>query len=444
VSYSSPGFNLAGYILGKVAGQPYEQYLREVIFNPLGMETTTIGRAEENRELLATGYNVHGEPVPVWYDYDEPAGALNTSVYEMALFVQCMLNLGRVDDRQVIDSALIGKIGQPTSSLAAQAGLQSGYSFGIGVTSKDTLKWYTHGGIVPGFFADYAYNYDCGVGYVVLINKFDFMVYNDFMELARRYLACNARPAIAPAVAIDGEQLGEYCGYYEPRSPRMQLTAFTEILMSGKTVYRANDTLYEQEFMGEANALIPVAPHLFRRTDEPQATRAFVENADGRMVLATRGSYYEKTAAWKPLLYRTLVFGALLVLISSLVYAVFWLPVHVYKKIRSKGRRSPYLRMRVVPLLAVLALVAGIMVFASAEQTLLEFGSKTTANVLLYLATLLFAGLSTLSLFTTWRSLTKPVTKTARVYAVLLTSACFGMTLYLGYWGIIGLKMWAY
>jgi len=69
---------------------------------------------------------------------------------------------------------------------------------------------------------------------------------------------------------------------------------------------------------------------------------------------------------------------------------------------------------------------------------------KIPANVAFFISTLLFAGLSVLSLFSSFRSFFKPVKKLDRIYAVILSSACFGMTMYLAYWGIIGLRVWAY
>ncbi len=98
--------------------------------------------------------------------------------------------------------------------------------------------------------------------------------------------------------------------------------------------------------------------------------------------------------------------------------------------------------MRVVPLLAVLSLVVGMAKMG--DQTMLEFGMLTTLNVVFYVSTLLFAALSIFSLYTTFRSFSKPVKAIARVYAILLSLSCFGMTLYLGYWGVIGLKLWSY
>jgi hypothetical protein len=224
----------------------------------------------------------------------------------------------------------------------------------------------------------------------------------------------------------------------------MQLAAFAEILAGGITVVYESDTLYSQGFMETRRPLIPVSQRLFRRPGQPEATAVFARASDGRMVFATKGSYYEKTASWKPLVYRTLVFGAVLAMMSTVVYALFWVPMHIYKRLRDHDNRSQYPAMRVVPLLAVISLIAGIAGIVVARQTILQLGQKTPANVAFSLLTWVFAGLSALSLFTSYRSFSKPVTGVARAYAVMVSAACFGMTLYLGYWGLIGLRLWAY
>lgn len=442
VGYSSPGYTLAGYILGRVAGQRYEDYLKQAVLEPMGMITSTIGRAAENTQLLAAGYGNNREPIPYWYDYDEPAGAMNSSITEMALFVRCMLNRGRAGTEQVIAAELIDRVGKPTTTLAARAGLAAGYSFGITTRFRDTLKAYGHGGAVPGFFADYAWYPDHSLGYVVLLNEFGSIYHDDIFDLVQGYLTRDMRATSVPAVPVPAKRLETYCGYYEPRSPRMQLFEFAEIMFNGRTILLENDTLYEQDFMSEKKPLIPVSQKLFRRANHPQASRVFTVLPDGGMMYATTGSYYEKTAGWKPILYRLLFFGALLVMVSAIAYAVFWIPVHLYKKLKNIGTRSPYLRMRIIPLFAVGSLVLGFI--AVADQTILELGQPTVRNVLFFLCTLIFAGLSVLSLFIAGRSVFHPVKKTARVYAVLLSSVCLGMTLYLGYWGLIGLRLWAY
>ena len=181
---------------------------------------------------------------------------------------------------------------------------------------------------------------------------------------------------------------------------------------------------------------------MFRLSHQPVGSRVFTETSDGKMIYATSGSYFERTASWKPFVYRVLVFGAFMLMLSSIAYSVFWIPVHLYKKFKNKGNRSKYLRMRIAPLLAVVSLLLGGIIVAN--QDLLELGSLTFKNVIFFFSTIAFAGFSVLSLLFAFRSFFKPVKMLARIYALILSSACLGMTLYLGYWGIIGIRLWAY
>ncbi len=442
VSYSSPGYTLAGYILEKVSGQIYEDYIKQKIFEPIGMTTSTIGRSSDNMDLLATGYGDNNEPFPYYYDYDEPAGAMNSSIKEMAIFVKFMLNRGKTDNRQVIDEDLFDLAGMSSTTLAAQAGITTGYGYGVSSGYRGNRRWYSHAGAVPGFYADFTYYPECGLGYVVLLNELGTFYYDDIFDLLENYVACEMDIAPPATADIPESRLKEFCGYYELRNSRMRLMELADILFSGRTIFYENDTLYRRDFMSQKKALIPVSENLFRYPNQPEASVAFVKSADGKMAYTSRSAYYEKIAGWKPRVYQLLFFGALIIMASAIVYALVWIPIQIYKKVRNKNNRSKYLRMRIIPLLAVLSLILGIL--ALTNQSMLELGLKTVRNQIFYISTLLFALLSFLSVYFTLRSFNRPVKMIASIYAVLLSSACLGLTIYFCFWGIIGLRLWAY
>jgi CubicO group peptidase (beta-lactamase class C family) len=441
-SYSSAGYTLAGYVMGKISGKPYEEYLTQEIFRPLGMESATIGRENERNDLLSVGYERDMKPVPFYISYDEPSGDLNASIREMALFVRFMLNGGKTGKAQVISSELIDRVGKSTTTIAAQAGLDIGYSFGIGASVRDNQVWYGHSGAVPGFYADYSYNNEYGVGYVFLCNRFAPIEYDQVIDELRHFFVPGMEAAPLLPVQISETQCNSYCGYYEKKNPRMQLVAFVEKLIGGTTIRCVNDTLYQQDFRSEKAALIPVTKNLFRNRDHPVASRVFTETPDGVMVYATKGSYFEKSRLWKAVLCRLCVFGALAIMASSIAYALIWIPVHLYKRVRHIDRRSRYLRVRILPLLAVLSLVLGPLLIA--DQTILEFGTMTFRNIVFFLSTLFFAGFSILSVLVSLRSFAMKIGMFDRIYGLLVSAACLGMALYLGYWGIIGLRLWTY
>ncbi len=304
---------------------------------------------------------------------------------------------------------------------------------------------YGHSRAVLGFVVEYAYNLNQGLGFVVLQNSFDLSFYDDIFSHVWRYMnSLVDSVAPPPPASVLAREFEKYCGYYEPRNPRLQLAGFAEILMGGVTILCQNDTLYSQGFMDTKRPLIPVSRNLFRRPTDPEASRVFFKTPDGRMAFASQRSYYERTAIWKTYVYRTLVFGALIIMASSIAYSLFWVPVHIYNRLMRRDNRSEYLRMILVPLLGVISLVIGVATVMIADQTVLELGQRTPANVVFFVSTWLFAGFSVLSLFTSYGSFFRPVKKIARWYAVVLSVACFGMTLYLGSWGLIGLKLWTY
>jgi CubicO group peptidase (beta-lactamase class C family) len=440
--YSSAGFTLAGYIMEKISGQRYEDYIRDELLVPVGMENTTIGYYHDGIPDAAIGYDRNIEPVPRLYDYDVPAGAIYSSIKDMALFVQFLLNRGAAEDRQIISDRMFDRIGHPVSTLAARSGLESGYSFGIGTRYKDGTKWHGHSGGVPGFVSEYYYNVESGLGFVVLQNSFGIMFDSDMFDRVWEYAISRVDSVSLPSRPVQCGQVRSYSGYYLPRSPRMQLAAFMELLTGGVTVLCENDTLYTRGFLENRSPLIHVSGNLFRRPGQPEATIVFAKDDDGNMIYASQSSYYERSPVWITYLHRFFVFGALILMMSSIAYALIWIPVHIYKKLRRRRNRSKYITMRLVPLLAVVSLILGIIPMQA--QTMLGLGLMTPPNVVFFISTLIFAALSTFSLFTAYRSFHKPVKMVARVYAVLVSSACFGMTLYLGYWGLIGLSLWAY
>lgn len=440
--YSSAGFTLAGYILERITGRRYEDYIRTELLIPLGMENTTVGYSQGSVPNAATGYDRNIEPVPRFYDYDVPAGAIYSSIKDMALFVHFLLNRGSAGTKPVISSQMFERIGRPVSTLAARSGLGSGYSFGIGTRYEDGTKWHGHSGGVPGFLSEYYYNVEFGLGFVVLQNSFGIIFDIDVFDRVWDYAKSCVDSISPPSQSVTCNQVQSYCGYYIPANPRMQLAAFMELLTGGVTILCENDTLYTIGFMEDRSPLIYVSGNLFRRPGQPEATRVFAGDDDGNMVYASKSSYYVKTSVWITYLHRFAVFGDLIVMMSSIVYALFWLPMHLYKKLKRKKNRSKYIRMRLFPLLAVLSLIIGILPMQA--QTMLDLGLMTPPNLVFFVSTLLFAALSALSSFTAYRSFYKPVKTVARVYALLVSSACFGMTLYFGYWGFIGLRLWTY
>ncbi len=93
-SYNNSGYFLLGAIIEKVTGKPYEQVLKENIFEPLGMKNTGYDRFDTLIEKRATGYQktANGFINAPYLDMSIPyaAGSLYSTVEDLYLWDQAL------------------------------------------------------------------------------------------------------------------------------------------------------------------------------------------------------------------------------------------------------------------------------------------------------------------------------------------------------------------
>ena len=114
VGYSNYNAMLAGYIVSRISGQPYSQYIQEHILDPLGMShsTATSPAPPELQASLSGGYRyVDGgfEPVPNYQGQPAgfPSGVIEASVTDMARFMIAQLEHGRYSDEEISEARIL-------------------------------------------------------------------------------------------------------------------------------------------------------------------------------------------------------------------------------------------------------------------------------------------------------------------------------------------------
>lgn len=94
-SYSNLGYGLLGHMLETTAGQPYEQMLKERIFEPAGMTETylmTPGSVPDDAPRGLTNTGRHAEPWEM--EGSAPAGAIRSTASDMAKFAEWFMDNG--------------------------------------------------------------------------------------------------------------------------------------------------------------------------------------------------------------------------------------------------------------------------------------------------------------------------------------------------------------
>ncbi len=113
-AYSNYGAGLAGYIVARVSGQPYDQYIQEHILDPLGMAHTTAHWPvpPELRARASVGYayedgafQVYPELIGQWMAL--PAGGMGASATDMARFMIAHLQNGRYSDANIAEARIL-------------------------------------------------------------------------------------------------------------------------------------------------------------------------------------------------------------------------------------------------------------------------------------------------------------------------------------------------
>ena len=106
-AYSNYATSIAGYVVERVSGEPFDDYVERHIFGPLGMSHSSFRQPlpENMRADMATGYaQASGEPVPFEIVGPAPAGALSSTADDMARFMMAHLNDGELDGQRILQA----------------------------------------------------------------------------------------------------------------------------------------------------------------------------------------------------------------------------------------------------------------------------------------------------------------------------------------------------
>jgi CubicO group peptidase (beta-lactamase class C family) len=114
VGYSNYNAMLAGYIVSRISGQPYPQYIQEHILDPLGMShsTATSPTPPELQANLSGGYRYADggvEPVPNYKSQPAvfPSGVIHATVTDIARFMIAQLDYGRYSDKEIPEARIL-------------------------------------------------------------------------------------------------------------------------------------------------------------------------------------------------------------------------------------------------------------------------------------------------------------------------------------------------
>ena len=288
-SYTNVGAGILAYVIEKRSGKTYEAFVEQRIFKPLNMTSASFFDDEKTMRQLATGYNTNGySAIPYWQMTFRAFGAINLKPKDMAPFLHLLLNKGRYQDQTLLPASLIERMEIPTTSLAAQSGLQFGYGSGMYTFFHDGFVFYGHGGDGDGYLSRYGYNRAAKMAYFVVINVFRDSDLVKIRRLIEDFIIRQLPESEFHSIKLKKKELKQYTGTYETASWRFP--------GSKKQIQIKLDKgqLLLKKQKGKAKKLIPVTKQHFRLKDEPIATMAFVRDEKNRLYLQTDFDNFQK------------------------------------------------------------------------------------------------------------------------------------------------------
>ncbi len=172
VAYSNYGATLAGYIVQRVSGEPYDDYIMRHILQPLGMDHSTFQQPlpVKLQPLMASGYRQASDPDTVPFELVEaaPAGALTTDVTDLSKFMLAQLDGSSYSGALILSPATLREMhtpqGRPLPGI-------NGMDLGFYDENRNGLRIVGHAGDTGAFHADLHLLLDKGIGFAIMLNS---------------------------------------------------------------------------------------------------------------------------------------------------------------------------------------------------------------------------------------------------------------------------------
>ncbi len=181
VEYSNAAFTFVGYMVEKLSGVPYRQYIQEHIFKPLEMTSTAFDPTPDMDERMSVPYVVDektGRQTPTVRIRAAvfPAGIVYGTVLDQSNWLITNLNGGVFKGKRIISEATMNQMmtRQFDQFKGGIEGIWGNETAGFGLTwwsqVRDGDRYFAHSGSVGGYTAFLLGNRDRKFGFAILTN----------------------------------------------------------------------------------------------------------------------------------------------------------------------------------------------------------------------------------------------------------------------------------
>jgi CubicO group peptidase (beta-lactamase class C family) len=457
-AYSNYGTALAGYIVQRVSGESFDDYVERHIFGPLGMEHATFRQPLPPRLKadMAKGYEVASDTAkPFEMVVPAPAGSLAASGEDMARFMIAHLQQGRFGDGRILlpETAKLMH-GTPLTILPQVNRMVLGFY----ETNRNGRRAIAHGGDTYHFHSDLHLFIDDGVGIFISMNSAGKEGASGairsalFEEFADRYLPGEtADGRVDPKTAMDHASL--LAGTYD--NSRRSESSFLNLLnLVGQAKVTVNqDTTISLSLLtglnGEPKHWREISPFVWREVDGKHWLAAKVDGDEVVMLSGDEVSpfmMFVPAPWWRSSMVMWLLVGAAVIVlltvvlwpITALVRRHYQAPPALVGREASAFRAA---RMAAAAVVIVLAAWIGTLMTMLSDMDYLSSRLDPWLWILQILTLAVFLGAALVALWHARVVWTGKRRWPARTWSVVLAAACL-LLLWVGFtYNLIGFSV---
>jgi CubicO group peptidase (beta-lactamase class C family) len=405
-AYSNYGTALAGYIVQRVSGEPFDAYVENHIFTPLGMARSTL-RQPVPADLagdVAAGYGAgayHNMKGGFVFAVPYPAGSASAPAGDMAAFMIAHLNGGRNGDAPILQPATVQEMHRRQNGPDPRV---DGIAYGFMEQRVNGHHVLFHRGSTFQFNTGLFLLPEEDVGLYVAYNgvgatEAPSLLWQAFMD---RYYPGEQLAALTP-LPDAARRLAAYTGEYH--TARADFTGAGRVisLLESAQVSASPEGRLLLTVEGRTEPYIETEPGLFRHEARDERL-VFHEDDTGRLWLSLDGrpafANFTATSAYSVPWYASLSFSVLVILVALLLFllsGIAWL-VGAVRHRSSRVKLAPPVRVSrwlaaSFGLVLLLFLAGFVSLLADMEPAFgvprMFFGTPPAANLLLVLPWLL-------------------------------------------------------
>lgn len=446
-AYSNYATALAGYVVERVSGESFDDYVERHILGPLGMASSSFRQPlpEALARRMSRGYKSASDGEPQDYEYISlaPAGSLAATGADMARFMLAHLQGGAIGDRRILSAEATRRM---HTAGQATVGPLNQMMLGFYETTLNGHHAVAHGGDTRWFHSDLQLFPDDGLGLFVSFNSSGtngatLHIRGGLVRaIADRYLTDPPPRSAGVGEAEAKEHAQRIAGTYLS-SRRAQSSFISLVYLLGPTKVGVNeDGTISVGGMVDASG----APRKWRQIapwvwqDVNGGERLAADVVDGRVVrfgiepyasimVFERMPWYRSPALLSPLLMLSL--GVLLLTViawpvSALVRRYYRVP---YRLEGADARAHRVIRIVALAVAAAMLGMLGLVVAMMSDFDRMGPGSDGLIIGLRLLATIVLPAGALLALWNAWQVLRSGRRWLAKAWAVLLALSCLSL-----------------